>query len=1664
MGNWKRFHRSLLEETRNKKTMFWVNPMVPGLSPLQVVCFLRRAWSLAWPLCYWGSWQLAYSLPISVEPSLPHVEEGKRNKEKNLGKRFEMEQQRLKADEEVFYDVRQHAVGVNSPDFFLEQGRWDSRSGMLFYLTIQGAKQLKQKWNEYWRPRMSKRKMAIFVSPEAEHVALAIGNQVVILQKDDDYMEPCGTYACDDRLSFFTNGAWMEPQGLLGIISDMGTLYLVNSSGGQIAKWTRSDLKLATPIVDLIVLADVKSKKPFMSAFGICTADGVIHRLEVGKDPGVCISSIMISDGLFKEKLLQTICCVDFHPDLSLVVLLGAVNDPKNSRNSTRFYSLFVLQLCSNSNLKLLFCTPQFEGVFSSTKGHVASLTSPKLSFSPHGKYIATLDLTGCVDVLDFDSTRSYLSMLCSTSRLWSPSSEDALLGRKNDLTDIVDLAWWSDHVLLLAHSSGCVILYDVLSNIVFHKEVPHFCMPVMERPKHSQGQVFVLNSSEIRQTGNKQIDRKISLEKKLVDGAIINWSLVGIYKKSVLEMYSILISNEQYDAALEFADSHGLDRDEVFKAQWLRSSYGTKDVDMFLSQISDRMFVLSECIHKIGPSEEAVKALLSYGIHLTEDCAFSNLSNEESSLLWETRVTRLQLLQYRDKLDTFVGINMGRFLAEEYGSFRVVPIAEAAVNLAESGKIGALKLLFKRHPYSLCPVILNVLSVIPETVPVQSYDQLLPGRTPPVAIALRQTDWVECEDQWSQMASILSKLPCKTLREKNPKDTDPKYDNLGSLTPRFLNIRNQLSKSLRHSNSVNTDEEGSEHCYSEGTDMVDFTLVDDSLEKRVKKAEGHVEAGRILEYYQNFILNVGSKTNMLFLSAESDEKTVKQLIRLLLSKFGRRQPGKSDGDWSGLWNDMLCLQEKAFPFLDTEYMLIEFCRGLLKAGKFSLARNYLKGAGNIALASEKADFLVVQAAREYFFSASTLTCPEIWKAKDCLNLCPNSKLVQSELDVIEALTVRLPNLGVTLLPMQFKQIRNHMEIIMMLLGLGSPDDIAAVEEAAAREAAVDGDLQVALELCLVLAKKGHGAIWDLCVAIARGPNLDNIDTGSRKQLLGFALCHCDQESIGELLRAWKEVDMHMHFEQLMLLTKSCPPNFSSHGCSLVPLPCNSLRDILSLRETSEPSNDNHMEDETYLKVQFDSLKTVLSRVADECLNEGGISWESLLKENWKFLSFTALELPWLLELSSKVEYDRKAIPGARSPPGKHCFSIRLQAVVNILKRLAVDDIAPSDELIILLAKSIMVSPVTEEDDVLGCSFLLNLLDALRGVEVIEEELKQREIYHEIFSIMNIGMSYSSIQNLHKGCSTPSQRRGLLFQKFREKYASLDSDEVEHLDEVQSTFWREWKEKLEDQKRLADQARALEETVPGVDTSRFLSGDIEYIRGVLFSFIDSVKLQKKHILREAVELATMYGLQRAEVLLRFFGCALVSQLWENDDIVTEIAEYREEIINCANDVIEMISTVVFPKIDGHNKCRLSFVYSILSVCHLHRSKTDDPSLSLNHTMHKRIEPFRFCKVLEQECQNVSSIKELNFKYIAGLEMLNYDSFNGEILSNVKDSTVECLAEMVRALLGLAFDANEKGLISWQDVYKHYVLTLLSSLESRTEKTLKVERLRSCKFY
>lgn len=96
-------------------------------------------------------------------------------------------------------------------------------------------------------------------------------------------------------------------------------------------------------------------------------------------------------------------------------------------------------------------------------------------------------------------------------------------------------------------------------------------------------------------------------------------------------------------------------------------------------------------------------------------------------------------------------------------------------------------------------------------------------------------------------------------------------------------------------------------------------------------------------------------------------------------------------------------------------------------------------------------------------------------------------------------------------------------------------------------------------------------------------------------------------------------------------------------------------------------------------------------------------------------------------------------------------------------------------------------------------------------------------------------------------------------------HAFLNLDERDELDKAQSAFWREWKLKLEEQKRVADHSRVLEQIIPGVETARFLSGDTDYIESVVFSLIESVKLEKRHILKDVRKLAHTYSLDQTKV-------------------------------------------------------------------------------------------------------------------------------------------------------------------------------------------------------
>ncbi|KAL6541474.1 hypothetical protein OROGR_010960 [Orobanche gracilis] len=1696
---------------------------------------------------------------------------------------------------EVLFETRHHASRPYTSNYPPQQQLKGGNGGRLHsFLSFQGLTQLKDKWSKYREPRRLRRLVSLFVSESGDYVAVASGNQITILQKDNEYKEPVGTFTCGSS-GTFTCGTWSESHELLGVADDTDTIYIVKPNGEEMTRVTKKHLNSYSPIVGLIVQGDSSEKKSYLCTFTIFVSDGSFHDIEISKDPGAFIFSTQaLNSSSMTRQFPSEICCWDYHPELRLLAIVSTIGDTQSSSNwSTGSCSVSIWR---NPNLEMdLVASIKFEGSYSIAKEYYCQLISPKVVFSTCGHYIASLDWEGCLVIFQFDEETCSFSKLYDDESCNSKGTNVMSSCGEEFLHDIVDFTWWSDNVFVVAKRNGTIVMVDILSHVIVSESDLAYSMPLLERAQQCPGLIFLLEntSSEHRHRSSEQKGPNELVMRERPDQfdfSKMEWSLVSFVKRSVFEIYVNLVSSQRYQAALNFADRHGLDKDEVLKSQWLFSAQGVPEINAILPTIKDQCFVLSQCVEKVGPTEDAMMALISFGLHLTDCHRFSDLEDNENEQIWNFRLARLKLLQFMDRLETFLGVNMGRFSVQEYSRFRELPISKAALVLAESGKIGTLNLLFKRHPYSLIPSMLEVLAAIPETAPVQSYGYLLPGISAPSTIVLRDEDWVECEKmamflnnlhgdyesciqymtepmvkrrapQWPSISELSSwykkrardidtlsgqldncmclidlachkgvselqqfledilylnqliysdengdemnfsmrlatweqlpdyekfKLTMMGVREDN---VIPRLQKaIPFMRKRFYTLTGDYAtngyftqdktvdsflvrwmKEIASQNkldmcSVIIEEECSDmannqffkdelelvdcalQCIYSSTDVYNWSTMSTILSKlpqirdfeardikdRLKLAEGHVEAGRLLAFYQV------PKPMSFFLDACSDDKGVKQILRLLNSKFIRSQPGRTDHDWAKMWRDLQSLQEKAFPFLDLDYMLIEFCRALLKAGKFSLARNYLKGTSSVTLSTDKAENLVIQAAREYFFSAPTLSCSEIWKAKECLNIFPSSRNVRVEADIIDAVTAKLPNLGVNLLPMAFRQIKDPMEIIKLaitsqngaylnvdelieiakLLGFSSQEDISTVQEAIAREAAFAGDVQLAFNLCLLLAKKGHGSIWDLCVALARSQAIESMNIKSQKLLLGFALSHCDQESIGEILHEWKDVDMQDQCETMIMSTGREPSEFSDPG-------------KISGKINIGP--DDHT-------LQLTKAKIALSLVAQNSLSENGYEWESL-KENGKVVSFASSQIPWLLKLCEDSEFG-KGFTSSSVPTIQHT-SIRTRAVITILSWLTRNGFAPRDDLVASLAKSIMEPPVSDEEDVIGCAILLNLVDAFHGAEIIEEQLKTRGDYREFSSLMNVGMIYSLLHSYGIECENPAQRRELLLSKLQEKHKILSSDECTIVHEAQSTFWNEWNVKLEQQKIVADKSRVLEKLIPGVETSRFFSGDMEHMQNVVFSLIESVKIEKKCILKDILVLAHTYGLNRSKVLLYYLSTILVSEVWSVDDIMEELTDFKEEMLAYAGEVIKFLFFSVYPAINGHDKERLGFIYNLLSDCYTHLEELGELESSLGLS--------RFCKIVGQECSRISFIKGLNFKNIAGLQDLNLNCFRDEICAQIDENNVEALAKMVQNLSLVYGDKLSESLLSYNYIYTHYVLSSLVTLEGKAER-------------
>eukprot|EP00850_Spirogloea_muscicola_P016660 SM000137S00438 [mRNA] locus=s137:161475:168836:+ [translate_table: standard] len=738
------------------------------------------------------------------------------------------------------------------------------------------------------------------------------------------------------------------------------------------------------------------------------------------------------------------------------------------------------------------------------------------------------------------------------------------------------------------------------------------------------------------------------------------------------------------------------------------------------------------------------------------------------------------------------------------------------------------------------------------------------------------------------------------------------------------------------------------------------------------------------------------------------DEAEVRKLLRQVLASFAREQPPRSDTQWATLWHDLGTLRVAGLATpSDVHYPLAEYCRALLRAGRFGLARPHLRGGASLGV--DRAEQLVLGAARDYLYSAPSLDAQAVVKARLCLALLPDSEAVKAESLLVQALVEELPARGVTLLPVQFRQLRTPLDTIAMVLdaspdnyrdpdglvalaahvGLTSKEGQMQVLNIIARHAAAQGDNVQATELCLRLVEQGYIAIWDLAATLGRAP-LDEIGLNTtltaRKRLLGFALAHCGDDDVGSLLAAWQEADLALccHHEALR-----------------------------------EPIHDMGRVGELPSGPPAKGIGSELDGTPEA------------LEELQRLLG------PLLSEHLSSI-----ARQPSEQPPSRDSDTMARVA----LQALASSQGAAPDLVFLTLARAALLRmPWGRARDNLSLAYLLAVRDSSAAADVLDKEVERwiSEGGQSAWHAARMAIFFSNLQYGVASVTTADEVDLLVGRGSPEEPRSLTGG----MDQG-AWAWKQRASKWESWLKACVDASRLENALPGVDTERFAAGDREYVQQTVLSLTGPAYLDDPSALDKAMVLATSYGVPRWEVAMGRVQTVLLSD-WQMADIQEEVGTWRTELLARPNMLLQRLREFVYPNVLGTDHTRLSCVLHLLADCH-EASKAEEAGRQEGGTEAAA----RFLRDADVCIALSVSAPSLDFKKLEGLEGPNFEEALPEIKRHVTTHNVQELAGIVATIFA------GTGLLSEHDVNLALVQKCLLDIPWResSEQSLKRRRL------
>lgn len=270
---------------------------------------------------------------------------------------------------------------------------------------------------------------------------------------------------------------------------------------------------------------------------------------------------------------------------------------------------------------------------------------------SPSAGFVAVVDALGRLHVL----SRNSVSGKMEETELGNDEGDSSVRGRALSRNDVNDVEWTLDEALMVARRDGAVVKVISPSLVPVFDEPPPSFSSGCRLARGARGQTFVLdlvgNKEDAEAGETKPVDKMDERNRSR------EWKLWSIIERTREDMFHVKITEGSYSAALRLAHNYGLNVDEVYKARWGMTDFGRLAIQENLAKLHDRKWVVSECRTRVCPTQEAMEAVLLYGLVETERYR----GEKEDVDAWWFRYERLRLLQRKDRLETFLGMHNGR-------------------------------------------------------------------------------------------------------------------------------------------------------------------------------------------------------------------------------------------------------------------------------------------------------------------------------------------------------------------------------------------------------------------------------------------------------------------------------------------------------------------------------------------------------------------------------------------------------------------------------------------------------------------------------------------------------------------------------------------------------------------------------------------------------------------------------------------------------------------------------------------------------------------------------------------------------------------------------------------------------------------------------------------